>query len=166
MNSTFNTTITLISGAALVLFAAALANAQEATPDAPKNQAHTQAQTMNGQRQTQPSPTSQGAARRLGPGDGSGNQGIGPRDCTGNGSPDQVGTPSGKHAKNGKAAKKSKATTNGTSSSGPSGADRGTLTRTRARDLSGSGTGTCTGSGAGSRHGARGSGGSRNGGRR
>ena len=114
-----------------------------------------------GETTVEPRVVETGATRKLGPGDGTGNQGIKPQDGTGNGSPRQTWASNGKT----RAKKQGKAAKSGNGNSGSSGSGRGTLSRSRARNLSGSGNGNCTGSGAGSRRGSRGSRGS-GGGRR
>ena len=165
MNSTSRTITTLIGGAALILTTASFAVAQEATPDPNQNQTQTQARKGDVKGQAQGA-QSKGATRRLGPGDGTGNQGVKPQDGTGNGSPGRLGdvqgngNGKGKGNKSGRAAKRSK------SNSRSTGSGQGTMTRSRARDLSGSGSGTRTGAGAGSQRRAGGSPGSRGGGRR
>lgn len=160
----FRTLTTLIGGWALILATAGIANAQETTPD-PANQT----QARQGRNQG-------GSARLLGPGDGTGNQGVKPADGSGNGSPGRMGAGSTnrkgeaaapaqskaeqKAAK--KAAKKAiKAAAKNGGNGGGNGQSAGSGTRTQARDLSGSGSGSCTGTGSGSqrRGGGSGSGG-------
>jgi hypothetical protein len=145
------------------LATAGLAGAQEATPGTAEKPTQSQAKKgdASGQGQAQGVRNETGATRKLGPGDGTGNQGIKPQDGTGNGSPGQTGASNGKT----QAKKQGKAAKSGKRNSGSSGSGRGTLSRSRARNLSGSGNGNCTGSGAGSRRGSAGSRGS-GGGRR
>lgn len=139
------------------------ASAQVGSECSNKQQTRTRAEKgdVNGQVQ---SAQSNGATRRLGPGDGTGNQGVKPENGTGNGSPGRLGDAQGNG--NGKGNKNGKAATSGKGNSRSTGSAKGSMTRSRARDLSGSGSGTCTGAGAGSQRRAGGSRGSRGGGRR
>lgn len=130
-----------------------------------KQQTQTRAKKgdVNGQVQ---SAQSNGATRRLGPGDGAGNQGVKPENGTGNGSPGRLGDVQGNGNGKGKGNKNGKAAKSGKGNSRSTGSVKGSMTRSRARDLSASGSGTCTGAGAGSQRRAVGSRGSRGGGRR
>jgi len=153
-----------LGAAALVLASAGLAGAQEDTRNQSGDQIQTQARnaSRDGQGQAPKVREQAGAARKLGPGDGTGNQGVRPQDGSGNGSPGRqgaaAGTLSGHGDTNGKGSKA------GTGASNSRGSSKRNLTRSRARISRSAGAASCTGSGTRSRRatgGSRGSGGGR-----
>jgi hypothetical protein len=165
---TTRTITTIIGGGALILATAGIGVAQEATPD-PATQTQAQRLDENGRAQGVQNQT--GSARRLGPGDGTGNQGVKPADGSGNGSPGRMGAGSTVEQGNATASTNSKAAQKATKKAakqadktaarnGGNGAGgNGSRTRSQARDLSGSGSGSCAGTASGSQRRAGGSGG-------
>ena len=156
-------TLTIAIGAgALVLATAGFTGAQETTPNRNDRQDQTQPRKAVSNGQGQGTQKQTVSARRLGPGDGTGKQGLRPQDGSGNGSPGRQRASSivvkDRGGTNGEASKAGKG------SAGSRGSGQGTMTRSRARSANAAAARTCYGSGARSRRatgGSRGSGGGR-----
>jgi hypothetical protein len=152
--------LTIVLGtAALVLASAGFAGAKEGTQNHSGEKVQTQSRkpSRSGQGQAPKAREQAGAARKLGPGDGTGNQGVRPQDGSGNGSPGRQGA--GTAATKGRGSNKGKGSKAGQGTSGSRGSSQGALARSRTRNPNAAGS--CDGSGARGRRGSAISGGGR-----